>query len=509
MARGSNLALIGDSLAKNLMVNLMQVNPTALRALDALRINQRAIGKATEVLATGQRVNSAADDAASLDVGRVMTSQYRGVLTAVRNIHDGLSLTQTAEAALTSIGNSMQRMRELAVQAASGTINDTQRGHLDTEYQEHKQHILSVVQNTRWNGYRLLRELSPSTFQVQAGADANQTIPITIPKVYADGTLVGFPNGDFESSTLGATSVSGWSISNTRVTLDGNSQIGGWPTPTDTTIPTNQNGSTGPGENTALAGSGSMTSVVVAPTGYAAGGGKALQMESSGMTVAQGYGIVHGPYVVSNTAVAIAAGESVSFDWKAQGGGDWYDVYAYLLNVDNGSTVELLNATGSSTNWTTATKTVPTAGNYKFVFVSGTYDASGGRALGARLFVDNIVAPPLASPTLNNTAITSTPAANEAMNQIDRDIAQVLSARASLGASLNRLTHAADNLMTNSTNLSASRSHALDADYAKSTEELARSQAIDSAAGLVLRQARELDKASVAMVTANRQLFGS
>ena len=124
----------------------MQVNSIALRALDSMRVNQRGLNKAIEVLATGQRVNSAADDVASLDLGRAMTSQYRGVQTAVRNIHDGLSLTQTAEAALDGIGRSMQRMRELAVQAASGPLNAEQRSHLDTEYQTHMQQVLSTVQ---------------------------------------------------------------------------------------------------------------------------------------------------------------------------------------------------------------------------------------------------------------------------------------------------------------------------------------------------------------------------
>ena len=482
----------------------MEISASSLRAIDALRINQRAMAKATEVMATGQRVNSAADDASSLDIGRVMTSQFMGLNQAVRNIHDGVSLTQTAEAALVSIGDAMQRMRELAVQAGTGTLDDTQRSHLDAEYQALKSEILSTVQRTEWNGYRLLRELSPTTFQVQAGADANQQIPITIPKVYADGTLVGFPNGDFESSSIGATSASGWTISNTRIKLDGSSSVGGWPTPVDTTIPSSV------GENTTYSPDpGGMSSAVVAPGRASGGGANSLQMLSSGLTVAAGFGVVHGPYIISNTAVAIEAGEQVSFDWKAQGGEDSYDVYAYLLNVDNGSTVELLNSTGASTNWTTVTKTVPTAGNYKFVFVSGTYDATGGRALGARLFVDNIVAPPVATVTLNNTSINSVAGANEAMTQIVRDLVQVMSASASLGASLSRLTHAADNLAEYSANLVGSRSVLLDADYAKATGELARTKVVDSAASMVLKQATENQRSTVGMIGSNGDLFGA
>lgn len=485
----------------------MQTNLSVMRALDALRINQRSVAKAAETLATGQRLDSAVDDAARLDLGRELTSEYRGLLTAVRNIHDGVSLAQTAEAALDSIGRSLQRMRELAVQAATGTLNDAQRGHLDAEYQEHQHQILSVVQSTTWNGHRLLRELSPTTFEVQAGAHKNQTIPITIPKVYADGNQVGFPNGDFESSAIGATSVNGWTVNNARVRLNGLDQIGGWPTPVDTTKP-------GPSGGDAVAmSSGQFSTTVVANTGAGSnplGGAKSLQLQSTGVSVT-GYGIVHGPSLVSNTAVPMKSGDTVSFDWKAQGGADAYDVYAYLLNVDTGATVKMLDATGGSgamtTNWATVTTNIPADGNYKFVFVSGTFDATGGTAAGARLFIDNIVAPPQINPTLNNTDIASAAGATQAVAQIDREIGQVLSARASLGASLQRLTHAADQLALHSVNLAASRSTAVETDYVESAGELAKGQAIDTAAGLVLRQARTLDQASLTMIQANERLF--
>jgi flagellin len=141
--------------------------------------------------------------------------------------------------------------------------------------------------------------------------------------------------------------------------------------------------------------------------------------------------------------------------------------------------------------------------------VSGTFDATGGTAAGARLFIDNIVAPPQINPTLNNTDIASSAGAMQAITQVDREIAQILAARASLGASLHRLTHAADQLALHSVNLTASRSTALEADYSQVAGELAMVQAIDTAAGLVLRQARNLDQASVAMIQANERLFRS
>ena len=111
------------------------------------------------------------------------------------------------------------------------------------------------------------------------------------------------------------------------------------------------------------------------------------------MTTSSGGDVVHGPYVVSKDSVFISAGSTVSFDWRAQGGSDAYDVFAYILDVNSGRTVELLNLTGSETQdsgWSTVTHTLANEGNYKFVFASGTFDESFGKAAGASLFIDNI-----------------------------------------------------------------------------------------------------------------------
>lgn len=111
------------------------------------------------------------------------------------------------------------------------------------------------------------------------------------------------------------------------------------------------------------------------------------------MTTKAGGDVVHGPYLISKDPVQIKAGASISFDWRAVAGADAYDIYAYLLNTDTGATIPLLNQTGSGvgdTGWQTVTNTVNTAGNYKFVFISGTFDESFGTAAGASLLVDNV-----------------------------------------------------------------------------------------------------------------------
>ena len=99
---------------------VINTNVSAKQAQDALSVNQRQMSKAMQQLSTGSRVNSAGDDAAGLAIGATMTSQIRGLNQSVRNANDGVNLLQTAEGALVETTNMLQRMRELAVQAAAG-----------------------------------------------------------------------------------------------------------------------------------------------------------------------------------------------------------------------------------------------------------------------------------------------------------------------------------------------------------------------------------------------------
>jgi flagellin len=108
-----------------------------------------------EQLSTGKRINSAADDAAGLAISNKMTAQIRGLNQAVRNANDGISLLQTAEGATTEITNMLQRMRELAVQAANDTYTAGDRSALNAEVAELQNEITRIGNNTEWNGMKL------------------------------------------------------------------------------------------------------------------------------------------------------------------------------------------------------------------------------------------------------------------------------------------------------------------------------------------------------------------
>jgi flagellin len=131
-----------------------------------------------ERLSTGQRINSASDDAAGLAISSRMTSQVNGLNMAVRNANDAISMITTADGAYVEATAMMQRMRELAVQSASGTMSSTDRTALNTEYQALNDQILEIAGNTEWNGTKILDDTPGTTGSVSfhVGANASQTV---------------------------------------------------------------------------------------------------------------------------------------------------------------------------------------------------------------------------------------------------------------------------------------------------------------------------------------------
>jgi len=184
-------------------MSVINTNVSALSAQNALRTNARSMSANMEQLSTGSRINSAKDDAAGLAIGQNMTSQIRGLNMAVRNINDGVNMMQTAEGAMIEQSNMLQRMRELAVQASNGTVSDTQRSYLNTEFQALTTQIGSIASQSTWNGTNLMN--TTSTFSFQAGASSGQTINVVISSM---GTAsLGVSTASISTATIAATTI--------------------------------------------------------------------------------------------------------------------------------------------------------------------------------------------------------------------------------------------------------------------------------------------------------------
>lgn len=162
---------------KEAIMAVVNTNVGASVAQAALVSNARDLNNAMTQLSSGKRINSAGDDASGLAVSNRMTAQINGLGAAIRNANDAISMVQTAEGALDEITDMLQRQRELAVTAASGTLTDTDRGFLDTEYQALVTEIERIADNTQWNGSNILDGTAANT-AFQVGANGSQTITV-------------------------------------------------------------------------------------------------------------------------------------------------------------------------------------------------------------------------------------------------------------------------------------------------------------------------------------------
>jgi flagellin len=166
------------------MPQIINTNIASLNAQRNLDKSQSANQQALQRLSSGLRINSAKDDAAGLAISTRFTSQIKGLDVAVRNAGDGIALAQTAEGALGSINESLQRIRELAVQSANATNSDVDREALQAEVDQLVSEISRTADETDFNGRKLLDGSFSATFQV--GANAGQTVDISIGELTAD-----------------------------------------------------------------------------------------------------------------------------------------------------------------------------------------------------------------------------------------------------------------------------------------------------------------------------------
>ncbi len=160
----------------------VNTNVTSMFAQQSLGKATFALSKSMSRLSSGLRVQSAADDAAGLAVSESFKAKIRSLNQARRNANDGVSLIQVADGALKEVGSMLGRMRELAVQSANGTLNDTQRGYLDEEFSKLKDEIQRIVNTTEFNGVTLIdgSQAAGISFQVGAGNSANDQITVSI-----------------------------------------------------------------------------------------------------------------------------------------------------------------------------------------------------------------------------------------------------------------------------------------------------------------------------------------
>jgi flagellin len=185
----------------------INTNLQSLNAQRNLAASQGDLSTAMQRLSSGLRVNSAKDDAAGLAIAERMSTQIRGMNVAIRNANDGISLAQTAEGALGKVSDTLQRMRELAVQSANASSDVTDKASLNAEYTELKAEVTRVLTGTKFNNVDLLSTAANLTFQVGANNVTSDQIVVATTVVSAGTGLTAVGTGSITTELLARTAM--------------------------------------------------------------------------------------------------------------------------------------------------------------------------------------------------------------------------------------------------------------------------------------------------------------
>lgn len=200
-------------------MTVIGTNVAALRATNASNSASAALQTSIERLSTGKRINSAKDDAAGLAIASSLTSQIRGQSQGIRNANDGIALSQTADGALGEVTNILQRVRELAVQSASGTYAGGDRTNLQAEVTQLTAQLTDIQGKTNFNGVSLLSKAA-ATVKIQTGSAATDTVTLNVGGIDLDAAIASSVATDTGATTaLGVLDTALAAVNTTRASL--------------------------------------------------------------------------------------------------------------------------------------------------------------------------------------------------------------------------------------------------------------------------------------------------
>ena len=472
------------------MASVINTNVASLNSQRNLSSSQASLATSLQRLSSGLRINSAKDDAAGLAISDRMSSQIRGMTQATRNANDGVSLAQTAEGALASSGDILQRVRELAVQSSNATNSASDRQALQTEVGQLGSELNRIAQTTSFNGQALL-DGTMGTANFQVGADANQ--------------LISASGANFTTSSYGNNQTVGGSAAVAATNTSSGGAIvvaGSIGKDTYTATAGASAKATAAGINSLTANTGvtatAKTDVLLKP---ASNGSYSLDITSDNSSAATvsfsvGAGTTADDFAAGISAInAQSAKTGVSASYDSKNGG-----------------IKLSNANGSDIKIDNKNAAAGAAIGMQSTKADGTLNAStsiagaaSGVAVGSITLDSNksfsvtdastVGANLAGASTLKSVAsldITTFDGAQLAIKIADAALSSVNGQRAQYGALQSRFSSAIANLATTTENLSASKSRITDTDFASETANLTRGQILQQAGTAMLAQANSL-----------------
>jgi flagellin len=479
---------------------MINTNIASLNAQNNLSKSQSSLATSMQRLSSGLRINSAKDDAAGLAISQRMTSQINGASQAGRNANDGISLAQTAEGDLSTIGDNLQRMRELAVQASNGSNSASDRAAINGEVQSLSSEIDRVAQNSSFNGNKLLDgTFSAKSFQIGANNTANDSFSISI--------------GSARTAALGASYTSSalstgntTALAATDLTINGVA-VGATTAGMDTKSSTGNAGSAIAKAAAINAISVGVTATVnvntkagINQTAFAAGtndiaaGDLTINGVSIGAVTAAGSAAAQGT-ALANAINLQSAATGVTASASAGG--------ALTMSAADGRNIAVgFGATASTANSGLTAGTYAGTVSLSSTSTTGFTLADGGSGNGATNsgFTMGLKAATSTGTALSTIDVSSAAGAQSALATIDSALNTINSSRSSLGAYQNRFASVVSNLQSTSENLTASRSRITDTDFAAETANLSRGQILQQAGTAMLAQANSLPNGVMALL---------
>jgi flagellin len=509
------------------MASTINTNIASLTAQRNLSMSQASLQTSMQRLSSGLRINSAKDDAAGLAISDRMTSQIRGLNQASRNANDGISLSQVAEGAMGSISANLQRIRELAVQSANGTNSASDRAALQQEVAQLKSEIARVAGQTEFNGLKLL-DGSFTTQQFQVGANANQTIGVSVASALATDMGNNKVSTSLTSPTISTPTLSAGPLSTPANVV---TAINGFATQTLTISGNGAVKATDPAVGTLASSSAKKiatavnaftadTGVTAVPTNKATIYG----LVQTGSVQFELMGANATPITISATVSSLTDLSGMAQAINSQTGSTNITATAdksgnLVLTNTTGDDIRVGNLSGAGAGLTGATivgvdNTAvgagttfgdATAATTSVATIGGsvTFNSSNGFTTSSNAYGTLIKDAASSGSSLSavaNVDISTSAGATDALLTIDAALSTVSSNRAQLGAVQNRFLTTIDNLNTTSENLSASRSRIQDADFAMETANLSRTQILQQAGTAMVAQANQLPQGVLALL---------
>jgi len=483
-------------------MTVINTNLSSLQAQNSLRITGGKLASAMERLSSGVRINAAKDDAAGLAISTRMTAEIKGLAGAVRNANDGISLTQTAEGALESINNNLQRIRELAVQSSNATNSSSDRIAMNNEARQLVDEIDRVASNASFNGIKLLNgTFSGKALQVGSGNGSNDRITLSIDGAASASLGVSMnasystPAGNVTSAALhvGGLSINGVQVGATASDGISNTDSSGSAIAKATAI------------NAVSGATGVWATVGAASKEYTAGtNGEDFSLTVNGVTVSGASTSDDGVINASEIAAAFNAKAAQTGVTASVDGAGKYTLTAadgrnINMVVNSDGTNALEGDTGVTAGGLAVTGKITLTSSETGITLGGDQTGVTG-AIGVAAGTVTMVTNPNIPRGVDGVDLTSVQGSQDALATLDSAINAITNSRAKLGAYQNRLTAAVQNIDNSAMNLQASRSRIMDTDYATETTNLAKAQIIQQAATAMLAQANQSAQSVLALL---------